>query len=115
LQQRTPRRRAERNQDRRLDDGALALKPPAAALNLRRVRPLVQFAALFVLEVLDRIGEEDRVAWNSRLGGRAVEDSPCGPYERFAGQVFLVAGLLSDEHEPGPPRPLAGNDLRCRL
>src|SRR5215475_15934607 len=51
---------AKRNNRRRLDDRALLIEPPFAALDLVGVGPLVAapLAAHLVLEVLDRIGNE---------------------------------------------------------
>jgi hypothetical protein len=43
------------------------------------------------------------MALSSRLAG--------GTDERTARQVLLVAGLLADDHDPGPRRPLAGHGL----
>ena len=89
---------------------ALQLQPHLAALDLVCVRPLVQpaLAAHLVLEVLDRIGDEDFLARDAGIRQRLVEDAPGGPDERLAGQVLLVARLLADQHEGARRGPSPG-------
>src|ERR1700722_6050310 len=83
-----------------LDQAAFHIEPDLAALDLVGVRPLVQaaLAAHLVLEVLDRIADEGFLARDSRLAQRPVENLPGGADERLAGEIFLVARLLADEH-----------------
>lgn len=57
-----------------------------------------RFAARLVLEMLDRVGEIERAPVEPRLSQRLVEPLARRPDERLAGQVFLRAGLLADQH-----------------
>jgi hypothetical protein len=108
---------AERHNGGRLDDRALGLEPDLAALDLIRVRALVQppLAAHLVLEMLDCVGDEGGVAGNAGVFQRLIEDPSGRPDEWLAGKVFLVARLLADQHEMRVPAALAGNGLRCML
>ena len=83
--------------DRRLDDRALAIEPPFAALDLIGVRALVQapLAAHLELEVLDSIGDEDVVARNAGVRQRLIEHAAGRADERLAGEIFLVARLFA--------------------
>ena len=76
---------------------ALVVEPPSAALDFIGVRPLVQppLAALFELEVLDRMGDEDVAAPDAGVVQRPVENAAGRPDEGLAGEVLLVAGLLA--------------------
>src|SRR3979409_134146 len=78
------RGRAERHDHLRLHDGALALEPPAAGLDLGRVWPLLQppLAALLELEMLDRVGDEDLFALDAGIRHGAAEDGAAGPDAR---------------------------------
>jgi len=106
-------RRAESDDGRWLDQAAFHLEPDLAALDLVNIRALVQtaFAAHLVLEVLDRIADEGFLARDAGLLQRLVKDPPGGADERLAGEVFLVAQLLPDEHEGSPLRALAWHGL----
>src|SRR3979409_339787 len=92
------RGRAERHDHVRLHDGPLALQPPAAGLDLGRVRPLVPppLAALLELEMLDRVGDEDLFAVDAGLRDGAVEDAAGRADEGPAPPGLLVAPLLAD-------------------
>jgi hypothetical protein len=70
------------------------------------------FAAHLVLEMLDRVGDENFGARNPRFHKCPVENASGWTDERPAGQVFLVAGLLADQHQPCVPAPFARYGLR---
>jgi len=69
-------------------------------------------AAGLPLEVLDDVGDVRQLPVDARLLERLVEQPAGGPDERFARQVFLVAGLLADEDDLGLWRALAEDRLR---
>src|SRR5262249_5378917 len=98
----------------RLHDGAFGIEPNLAALDLVSVGPLVKppLAAHFVLEVLHRVGDENLGPRNSRIRQRPIENAPGGADEGLAAEVFLVAGLLADQHDVGGFAPLARYRLR---
>src|SRR5262249_35986315 len=85
---------AERHDRRRPHDRALDLEPDLAAIDLVGVGALVQspLAALLVLEMLDRVGDEDLGSVNSGVRERPVEHVPGRTDKRLAGQIFLVPG-----------------------
>jgi len=56
-------------------------------------------AARFPLEVLDRIGDVDRVAIYSCLFHAFSEKPSCRSDKRFSRLVFLVSRLFADEHD----------------
>src|SRR5262249_19762188 len=51
------------------------------------------------LEVLDRVRDVERVAVETGLPERAVEHLAGRADERSVAEIFLVAGLLADEHD----------------
>src|SRR5260370_30215174 len=108
------RRRAERDDRHRLHQRTLDVEPDLAALNFVSVGPLVQptLAPHLMLEMLHRVSDENLRTWNSCLRQRPVENAPGRADERLAGNIFLVAGLLADEHDVGGPAPLAPHRLR---
>ncbi len=59
-----------------------------------------------------RIGDVNLVAVDAGFFQRAVERQPRRSDERFAGEVFLVARLLADQHHLGIPRAFAEHGLR---
>jgi hypothetical protein len=99
---------------RGLDDCALQILPPAAAIDLMGIGPLVQaaLAAHLVLEVLDRIGDEHLVAGDAGVSESTIQHPSGGPDERQSGQILLVTGLLADQHDRSTPRPLPRHRLR---
>src|SRR5688572_27117056 len=107
------RGRAERHGNLRPYDRALLVEPPFAALDLVGVRLLVQsaLAARRELEVLHGIGDEGLSARNAGIGERAIEQFSGRPDERPAGEVFLVARLLADQHRARTARALAWHRL----
>ena len=112
-EQAADRSRAQRDDHSGLDDRALKVLPPAAAIDLVGIRPLVQAALTtqLVLEVLHRIGDECLLSRNAGVIERLVEHSPGRTDERQAGQILFVAGLLADQHDRRPPRALPGHRL----
>ena len=60
-----------------------------------------------------RVGDVDLLAVDAHFLQRAVEHLPCRSDERFAGEVFLVAGLLADQHQLGVLRAFAEYGLGC--
>ena len=80
---------------------AFELEPDLAALDFVGVGTLVQaaLAAHLMLEMLHRVGDENLRAGDPRFRQGPVEDLPGGPDERLAGKVFLVAGLLANQHQ----------------
>ena len=75
----------------RLVDPPLALRPPP--------------------EVLDHVGAVGVRGLDARVGKGSLEHSSGRADERPALPVLLVAGLLSEQHQPGPLRPLAHDGL----
>ena len=61
--------------------------------------------------MLHRVGDVNLAAIDAGFLQRAVEHLPGGSDERFAGEVFLVAGLLTDKHDAGPLRAFAEHGL----
>ncbi len=58
------------------------------------------------------ISSASGLAWmRPGLLERLVEQAPRRPDERMAAEVFLVAGLLADEHRGGSPGALAEHGL----
>ena len=94
---------AERHDRRRPHDRALDLEPDLAAIDLVDVGALVQppLAAHLVLEMLDRVGDENVGSVNSGFRERPVEHVPGRTDKRLAGQIFFVPGLLAHQHEMG--------------
>ncbi len=65
------------------------------------------FAARLELEMLDRVGDVDRLAIDAGVFQRLVQEMSRRPDERLAREIFLIARLLTDEHEFGARRSLA--------
>src|SRR6476659_10158011 len=61
------------------------------------------------------IGDIDLPAIDAGFFQRAVEHQPCRSHEWFAGKVFLVAGLLADQHHRDILRAFAEHGLRRML
>ena len=111
------RRRAERDDDRRLHHRPFQVEPDLAALDFVGVGTFVQapLAAHLMLEMLHCVGDEDLRARDLRLRQGVVEDLAGGPDKRLAGEVFLVAGLLAHQHELSAPASFARDGLGCIL
>ena len=78
-----------------------------ARFDLADARLLVDssLAARLPVEVLHRIGQIDGCSIDAGLGERVIEHAACRPDKRVAGEIFVVAGLLADEHDGGAPGP----------
>jgi hypothetical protein len=67
--------------------------------------------ALLEFEMLHGVGDEDLAAVEPRLLDGTVEHAPGRADKRLAFEVFLVARLLADQHQPGARGALAGHHL----
>jgi hypothetical protein len=56
-------------------------------------------AARLPFEVLHRVGHKDPLAIDPHGLQRLVQDAPRRSYERMAGLVLLITGLLADQHQ----------------
>jgi hypothetical protein len=70
-----------------------------------------EFAARYEFEMLDRIGDVDLLPVDAGLLERPVEHLARRADERLAGEIFLVAGLLADQHDRGGGRSFAEHGL----
>ena len=57
------------------------------------------FSAPYEFEMLDRVGDVDLLAVDADLLQGAVEHLAGRSNEWSAGEIFLVAGLLADQHQ----------------
>ena len=69
------------------------------------------FAARHEFEMFDRARDIDLLAIDAGLDQGAVEHMPRRTDERLAGEVFLVAGLLANQHDARVRRPFAKHSL----
>src|SRR5437867_3103574 len=97
----------------RLEQGQLGFEPRAARVELARSRRLVDpaLATLLELEVLDRVGDVELLARQTRFGECPIEHLARRPDERGALEIFLVARLLADEHDARVGRAAAEHGL----
>jgi len=65
------------------------------------------FPAGHKFEMFDRAGDVNLLAVDAGLGQSAVEHLSRWSYERFSGEVFLVAGLFADQHDSRVRRAFA--------
>ena len=65
------------------------------------------------IEVFDRVGYVNFGFFDTRGRKRFVENSTCWPDEWVARKVFLVSGLLTNQHQPCPGGTLAKDRLCC--
>jgi hypothetical protein len=114
-EERLSRRRAERNEHVRSDESQLGVEPRPARGELRRVGLVVDpaLAARLPLEVLDRVRDVHLTAIDAGFLECFVEHAAGGPDERMTGDVFLVTGLLADEHYLRRCRAFTEHGLRC--
>ena len=105
---------AEGDRDRGLDQQPFLFDPEAAGVDFGGAGLGMDAAgaALFIFEMLDRVGDIGAGAIDAGGGERAIEQLPGGADERAAGQILLIAGLFADEHQPRIGRPLAEHGLR---
>lgn len=91
--------RAQRDDNARADEVEFEIEPPAVVFDLSCCGALVQaaLAALFELEVLDRVGEIGALARKAGLAHELVKQPAGRADEGPALLVFLVARLFADE------------------
>ena len=89
------------------------IEPWTAGSYLLSIRLFVNppFATLSRIEMLDHISDIDLVACYAGGHKGFIEQLSGRPDERMAIEVFLIAGLLSHEHELGFHVPFAENGL----
>jgi len=94
------RHRAQADDNPRLHPIEFGGQPLPAGGLLGGVGALVQarLAAWLVLEMLDGVGEVERLAIQPRLGHGAVQQAAGGTNKRLAGEILLRARLLADQH-----------------
>src|SRR5262249_18811173 len=111
------RGRAEADDDPRLHERDLGLKPPVARVDLHGVRLRVDpsLAARLPLEVLHDVRDVDLVTRDLGFLECPIEHAPRRPDERVAELVLLITGLLSDEEQRSSDRSLAEDRLRGTL
>ena len=103
-QQRLRCRRTEADENMRLHHPKFSVEPGAASMNFGVSRLFVN-AFLSSLsshpfEMLNDIRQENVRPFNSCFFQCLVEQSAGRTDKRMAGQVFLIAGLFADEHDP---------------
>ena len=98
-----------------LDALDFGLEPGKASSDLARARFRVQasFAARSPFEVLHDVRHVGGLAFDSDFGESFVQQLPGRADKRPAGEVFLVAGCFTHEHQPGMCRPFAEDRLGC--
>jgi len=64
-----------------------------------------------VFKMFDGIGDVGVVAEDTGFLQRGIENATCRTDKRFAGEIFLIARLLADQHEVGLARSLARHRL----
>ena len=113
-QQRLRGRRAQRDHELRLDRLDLFEQPRLARAHLDALGRGVDapFAAPHELEVLDGVGDVDVVRRDAGRVHRVAQQRARRADERPALPVFLVAGLLADEHRLGARGSFAEHRLR---
>jgi len=62
--------------------------------------------------MLDRVGDVNLIAIDSRLRQRAIEDFSSRPDKRFSGDIFIIPRLLADQHDRRAFWSFAENGLR---
>jgi hypothetical protein len=73
------------------------------------------FAPHLVLKVLNGVGDENMLTVNSGILEGCIQYPTRRTYEGSAGEIFLVARLLSHKHEISSNRPFARNYLNSVL
>src|SRR3954466_8007000 len=106
-------RSAKRDDHSGLHDRPLQILPPVATLDLVGVGPLVQspFAAHFIFEMLDRVGDEDAFPLDAGFFKGAVQNAARRTDEGQTGLILLITRLLADQHYRCAPRRLPGHRL----
>src|SRR5581483_5725678 len=113
-EQRLRRRRPKTDDRARFHELNFRIEPRTARRDLRRVRFLVNaaLAARLPFEMLDDVGDVDRRAIDAGVDERAIEQLAGRADERVAGEVFLIARLLADQHQLGLACAFAEHGLR---
>jgi hypothetical protein len=116
-EQRLRRSGAEADQDSGRDDLDFGLEPRIAGLSLSPARLLVNaaLAARDPFEMLHGVGEVRVRPCDVRCPERLVEQPTGWTDERSASSVFLITGLLADQHHQRVRRTFAENRLRAAL
>src|SRR5690349_6324355 len=91
-------RRAEQHDHARSNRFYLGVEPRSTSTDVSRTRSLVEarLAAIFEVEVLDRVREVHASAIEPRRGERAIEKLACRTDERLARSILDVTGYLTD-------------------
>src|ERR1700730_13240982 len=100
-----------------MNSSDLGIKPRAARGDFGGIGFFVDaaFSPGLPFEMFHGIGDVNFFAVDSGFDERVVEKLAGGADERFAGQVFLIAGLLADEHQLAMGGAFAENGLRAEL
>ena len=114
-EERLCRGRPETDEDLRPQNGELRIEPGTTGRDLGGVRLLVDalLSAGLPLEMLDGIGDVRDFPVDAGFLERLVEELSGGSDERASLQIFAVAGLLADEHEPRRAPTFAEDGLRA--
>src|SRR5262245_42546676 len=109
--------RTEADYRLRLHDRQLDVQPRTAGSDVLGPRLLVNapLAARLPVEMLHDVGHIDLLPIDPRGVERAGEQLAGRADKRPADSILLIAGLLTDEHESGLPRPFAEDRLRAAL
>src|SRR5215204_5349526 len=109
--------RTKSNDDCRLHNRALQILPPAAPLDLKGIRPLVQspLATDFVFKMLDSVGEKNSLALDPGFFERPIQDTAGGTNKRHTCLVLLVAWLFANQHHGCSPQSLPWHRLGSML
>jgi len=104
---------AERNYHFRFDDGYLGFEPGTTGGNFLTVWFFMNapFATRFPFEVFDNIRDVGLRTIDASLGKRVVKKPAGWTNERFAREIFFVAGLLADKQDGGATTPFAEDCL----
>ena len=113
-QQRPRRDGAQAHQHPGPDDSDLGIHPGPARGDLGGAGRLVDaaFAARLPFEVLHDVCQVHLVAFDPRLGERAIQEPARRPDEDVPFDIFDVAGLLAHHHHGGAAGALAEDGLR---
>src|SRR5271165_1674235 len=68
-----------------------------------------------IFEVLHGIGHINAVPWYAGFGKSLIKLQSSGANEGLAGEVFLIAGLFTDQHDRCRNGPLAEDGLSRRF
>lgn len=105
--------RAKGNDQPGLDQAAFVIQPPATGLHLTYAWGFMQasFAARLMFEMFDGISDPSLGPVDPGFGQGGVENLASWANEGLSGQIFLVSGLLTDDHQLSSCRPLTAHHL----